>query len=332
MVEAMNAVVIVLLLVALANFTLAGFVLWHNLRAETNRVFALTALSAALWTFTNAVFLQTGSIAVATIASQFSYLAAAVLGASFLHFAWVFPLYRNVSVVGKTFLWMTAVAVSLLSFVPGAVIRSVNLSGSHSLETTTGVYAIAFFMLATTFWAFGTFARHHSSLHRVAREQSRWVLTGSALTAGIGLTCNLFLPLLGHYALVWLGPVSTLYFIGFSIYAIVAHHLFDIRLIIKRTLVYSLLVAAIGAGYSGIEHLLTQTLQEATQNSQYSWLASIAGALVVSLLAAPLRHWLEKQLSRIIYHHEPGYHHKHSGKKHHSRHRPQPEAATPHRS
>jgi uncharacterized protein YacL len=325
MVEAMDAVFTILLLVTLANFTLAGFVLWHKSQAETNRVFALTALSAALWTFTNALFLHTNSIAVATAASQFSYLAAAILGASFLHFAWVFPLRRNISVAGKFSLWMTAAAIGLLSFVPGAVIRSVDLASNHSLETTTGVYAITLFMLITTLWAFGTFAWRHTALHRVAREQSRWVLTGSALTASIGLTCNLFLPLLGHYVLVWLGPVSTLFFVGFSIYAIVAHHLFDIRLIIKRTLVYSLLVAAIGAGYSGIEHLLTQTLQEATQNSQYSWLASIAGALVVSLFAAPLRHWLEKQLSRIIYHRE------HNEKKHPSRHRSAPQAATPHK-
>lgn len=321
----MDTVYLILLVVTLANLALAGFVLWHNPQAETNRVFALTALSAALWTFTNAVFLHTGSVAVAIASSQFSYFAAATLGASFLHFAWVFPLRRNIPVTGKAFLWMTAIAIGLLSFLPGVVIRSVNLSGSHSLETTIGVYAVAFFMLAATLWAFGTFAWHHSALHRVAREQSRWVLTGSALTASIGLACNLFLPLMGHYTLVWLGPVSTLFFVGFSIYAIVAHHLFDIRLIIKRTLVYSLLVAAIGAGYSGIEHLLTQTLQEATQNSQYSWLASIAGALVVSLLAAPLRHWLEKQLSRVIYHREP------HGKKRHSRHKSTPQAATPHK-
>jgi hypothetical protein len=302
----MDTVFVTLLLVTFANLILAGFVLWHNPKAETNRVFALTAVSAAIWTLTNALFQFFDSIEIVTMAAQFSYLAAIVLGASFLHFSWIFPLQRKITTRSKQWLWITAFLIGLLSFVPDLVIHEVYLSGGRSIETAPGIYLIAAFMIVTSLWAFGTFAWHHGSLHRVAREQSRWVLVGSALTAGIGLVCNLFLPLLGNYSLVWLGPVSTLFFVGFSIYAIVAHHLFDIRLIIKKTLVYSLLIAAIGAGYSVVEHGLTQFLQQELQNSSYAWLANIGGALVVSLFAAPLRHWLEKQLSRVIYHrHEP---------------------------
>jgi hypothetical protein len=324
----MDTVFVTLLLVTFANLILAGFVLWQNPRAESNRVFALTALAAGSWTFTNAFFLFTNSLSIATLAAQFSYLSATVLGASFLHFAWVFPLHRRIPSQAKCGLSVLALALGVFSFIPGTVIRSIHFAENRSIETTSGIYLIAAFMIVTSLWAFGTFAWHHGSLHRVAREQSRWVLVGSALTAGIGLACNLFLPLLGNYSLVWLGPVSTLFFVGFSIYAIVAHHLFDIRLIIKKTLVYSLLVAAIGAGYSGVEHGLTQFLQQTLQNSDYAWLANIGSALVVSLLAAPLRHWLEKQLSRVIYHHESEH------MKHRHRRKPtsRPEATATHRS
>jgi hypothetical protein len=317
-VERMDVVFLLLSLVALANLALALFVLRHNPKIETNRVFALTALSASVWAITNALFQFVASSEIVALAAQFSYLSAIVLGASFLHFAWIFPRHRRISNSVKYWLWSVALVVGLLSFVPGTVIRSIDLSGHRSIETAPGVYLIAAFMVVSSLWAFSTFAWHHSSLHRVAREQSRWVLTGSALTASIGLVCNLFLPLLGNYSLVWLGPVSTLFFVGFSIYAIVAHRLFDIRLIIKKTLVYSLLVAAIGAGYSGVEHGLTEVLQQSLQNSSYAWIANIGGALVVSLFAAPLRHWLEKQLSRVIYHHHEPDHIKHQSAKHRS--------------
>jgi hypothetical protein len=111
---------------------------------------------------------------------KFSYLSAVVLGAFFLYFSWIFPLHR---------------------FIP--------LSGHRSLETTPGIYLIALFTVVSPVWAFAHFVRLHSSLHRVARDQSRCVLTGSALTAILGLACNLFLPLAHKYSWVWLGPVSS---------------------------------------------------------------------------------------------------------------------------
>lgn len=136
----------------------------------------------------------------------------------------------------------------------------------------------------------------------MAREQSRYVLAGLGLATVSGLICNLLLPVLLHdYRLVWLGPASSLFFVAFSVYAIIAHHLFDIRLIIRKTLVYSLLVATVGAGYSLAEHSLTEFLKQFTENSDFAWIANIVGALVVAIFFAPLKQWLEKQVSRVIY-------------------------------
>jgi hypothetical protein len=297
----MDAVFLTLLVVTIANLALAGFVLWHRPGARVNRIFALTALSTAGWTFTNAIFQYTTSLQIATLTAQFSYLSAVVLGASFLHFAWVFPLQRPVSTHVKRLLWSSALLIGLLPFVPGAVIRTISLSGNRSIDTTPGLYLIALFMLGTSAWAFGTFLKHHSTLRAGAREQSRYVLAGSALTAVTGLVCNLLLPLLHNYSLVWLGPASSIFFVSFIVYAIIAHRLFDIRLIIKKTLLYSLLLAAIGAAYGIVEHTLTEAFRQATQNSDYSWLINIVGALLVSFAIAPVRHWLEKQLDRIFF-------------------------------
>src|SRR5688572_5120985 len=118
----MNAVFILLLTVTIANLILALIVLWYKTRAEVNRVFALTSLAVAGWTFTNALFQSTASVTTATQAAAFSYLSAVTLGASFLHFSWVFPRRSDVRFSGKAVLWILAVLVGLLPFVPGAVI------------------------------------------------------------------------------------------------------------------------------------------------------------------------------------------------------------------
>ena len=307
-VEGMNTVFLLLLIVTAANLVLALFVLWHHPKVEVNRVFALTALSVAGWTFTNAIFQQTASVATATQAAAFSYLSAVMLGASFLHFAWIFPRRTAVSAAGKSILWGIAILVGLLSFVPGLVIQTVDISGNRSIVTSAGVSAIAVFMLVTSLWAFGSLLRQHTRLRGIARAQSGYVLTGSALTAVIGLICNLLLPLLGNYSLVWLGPTASLFFVGFIVYSIIAQHLFDIRIIIKRTLVYTILLTAIGAGYSIVETGLTEALRHAVQGFP-PWLANVGGAIAVSLCVAPVRDWLEGRLDDLLLGHRHKGHH-----------------------
>ncbi|MBV9468256.1 MAG: hypothetical protein JOZ57_03365, partial [Abitibacteriaceae bacterium] len=136
-----------------------------------------------------------------------------MLGASFLHFAWIFPRRSfspgDKAASYKALLWLTAIAVSLLAFVPGLVIQTVTVSGNRSITTGGGIYAIALFMVVTSVWAFGRLARQHTLLRDIERAQSRYVLTGSAVTALTGLLCNLLLPLLHNYAWVWLGPTSS---------------------------------------------------------------------------------------------------------------------------
>lgn len=297
----MDAYNTVLLIVTLANFSLAGFVLWHRPQAEINRVFAITSASTALWALTNALFRAAASVPVAVNTAQWSYLAAVILGASILHFSWIFPLQREVPRYAKIVLWSLALFIGVLPFIPRLVIQTVTLDAPRSIQTTPLIYLIAAFLVATIGWAFVIFLKHHPSLRRAAREQSRYVLTGLGMATVLGMVCNLLLPLLDNYRFIWLGPASSLFFVAFTVYAIIAHHLFDIRLIIKKTLVYSLLLAAVGAGYSVAEHSVKEFLGRIVQNSEYAWLGNIVGAFVVAALFSPVKGWLEKKISDFLY-------------------------------
>lgn len=69
----------------------------------------------------------------------------------------------------------------------------------------------------------------------------------------------LALPLLSNYALVWAGPASSIIFVGCLVYSIAREKLFDIRIIIHRSMVYALLSIISGA-YSAIEFGLTDMM------------------------------------------------------------------------
>jgi hypothetical protein len=290
-----------LIAVTCTNLLLAALVFVRGRREEANRVFAVTAFSVALWTLTNAGFQMTDSPQIALLWAQVSYAAALGIAASFLHFAWVYPAPSPLFPHAKRLLWGVTFIVALMPFVPDLVIRAVELEGDRRILTNPGIYAFALFMFVVPASAFATFFHNYSGLHGVEKDQVHYVLLGSAVTAVCGLAFNLVLPLLGNYGWVWAGPASSLFLVGFTVYAIVTRQLFDIRLVIKRTLVYSLLLAAIAGGYSAVEYVLTETLRQTTQGTGHPLVTNIAGTVVVSLFVSPVRRWLEKKIDKLVF-------------------------------
>lgn len=313
----MEAVALLLYIVSFINLALAGVVFLRRPRAEVNRVFALTAFSVAAWTFTNAVFQATDSLVVATLAANISYLSALIVAASLLQFSQIFPQHpnrphRRMTAQAAWSLWIVTLVLGLTPFVPHFVIKAIELEPTRRILTNFGVYPILGFVLLAVLGAILFLLRSLAVTVGKERMQTRYVLTGMAVTALIGLMCNLALPLFGNYSLVWLGPASSLVFVGSSVYSIVKEHLFDIRLVIKRTLVYSLLLAGIAGGYSAVEYVLKEALQQTTSGTGHPLVTNIGGAIVVSLFASPVRRWLEKRVDALIF-----------GRKHlrHSQHR-----------
>lgn len=297
----MGLPVLIPAVVALANAALAALVFLRKPQAQVNRLFALTALSAAGWAGTNALFQFTDSVPVALWAAQISSVSSLLMSASFLHFSWVYPLRTQQKLWRVSLLWTVAILLCLLSLWPGAVDQSVDLSGTHRLLTGPGFYLVAIFLFGTALTAFATFARHILTLHGTLREQALYVLTGAGVTAFFGIIFNILFPLFGDYRFVWLGPSCSLFFVAGTVYSIIAHHLFDIRIIIKRTAVYSLLLALIGVGYSAAEYLLTELLKSISPGTTPPLAIHIGGAVMISLCVHPVRKWLEHKIHRLLY-------------------------------
>lgn len=290
-----------LTIIAGLNFLLAIVLLLNRPRREVNRVFAITALAVALWTLTNAWFQVTDSIRLATFIAQLSYMSGIVIAASFLHFAWIYPQPGRLFSHAKIILWLAAALTGLTPFVSDSVIRSVNLTDHRGIETTMGIYLIAIFMIVTTGCAFLALYRSYAVIHRLAREQLNYVLFGSIVTAICGLGFNLVFPLVGNYGFVWVGPASSLIFVGFTVYAIITRRLFDIRIVIRKTLVYSLLIAGIGAGFSLVEALITEALKHTALGDSSLPMANIAAAIFVSLFVSPSKERLEKLANKLVF-------------------------------
>jgi len=140
----------------------------------------------------------------------------------------------------------------------------------------------------------------------VEREQSRWVVFG--LVAG-GLGALAFnVPLQSSiaqfsspYALVIdAGFISAMLMIPLTIGVAILHHrLWDIDVIINRTLVYGFLTATLVAGYFGGVVLLQQLFIVIT--GQKSTLAVVASTLLIAALFDPLRRHIQAFIDKRFY-------------------------------
>ena len=263
-------------------------------------------VSLALLTFGTATFVFTmQALAVRHSAWEMPTSFLHFLGAaSFGLFLYLFPDERFVPRWSR---WVVLVWIAWQLpryFVPNWYL-SPNPYTWHSL-TNTVVWLVA---LSTAIYSQGY--RYRRTASSVQRQQIKWVVFGiSAALAGflgISLLLGVFAPepaspgallayLVGNtfigYLAILLIPIS----IGI---AVLRYHLFDIDVIINRTLVYVTLTVVLAALYEGTIVVLQNLFR--TLTGQESQVAVVASTLAIAAAFEPLRRRIQDLVDRAFY-------------------------------
>jgi hypothetical protein len=146
----------------------------------------------------------------------------------------------------------------------------------------------------------------------IERQQTKWVVLGlTAMFVGFAIAV---VPILAIPALRSPGRANLLYIL-FAIPAtlfsllllplsiaisILRYRLFDIDLIIRRTLVYTVLTGALGLVYFGSVVVLQQVFRALTGQAQ-SPLVTVVSTLAIAALFTPLRRRIQRAIDRRLY-------------------------------
>jgi hypothetical protein len=176
-----------------------------------------------------------------------------------------------------------------------------DVSFAHSVYDLVWHAALVLILIAQVY-------RHHRAFNPLQRQQTKWILFGGSVTIIIivGLTVPLYLfPSLGQagsfYQLV-IGPaylVTTLIFPLSLGLAILRYRLWDIDIIIHRTLVYSTLTVLLAAVYFGLVFAMQFLLRGLI--SQTSGVAIVVSTLAIAALFQPLRRRIQSLIDRRFY-------------------------------
>ncbi len=156
------------------------------------------------------------------------------------------------------------------------------------------IFLIFFFSYITLF--FVNVYKFYRRTKGVEKEQAKYLLLAFVILASIGPLA--YLPAYGIeiYPFAYLSPVI---FTAILAYAIVKHRLMDIRLVVARSVVYSLLVLIIASIYISIIFFIKQGYQGILHINP-DLLFIIAG-FAVAFGFQPLRRFLQKHTDRIFF-------------------------------
>ena len=229
-------------------------------------------------------------------------VATLLLAPLFMHFALVFPERTPGWLRHRLGSWVLPVvyapAVGLGAMQAAVVVRAEE--GMGFVRAVESIWRLEHLYLAACM--LGGFATMVFALRRVrsitSRRQLRWIVSGAALGG---------LPFALGYLIPWalgLEPPS-----GFALpvgliplafaSAIVRYRLRDVEVIVKRSVGYAAVVAAMVLIYFGLERLASGVFLD--ESDQHSSIIALLATAVVVLLAGPVKKTVQTMLDRAYY-------------------------------
>ena len=296
-----------LLCVALL-FASALFVYSRNPRSRLNASYALLALALLGWVGTLFVFGSLPAGQTLLLVGRANFAAAALVAAASCLFVAELAgrrrTYLNAALLETALIVLASLGTPLVDR------AETILAGQHA--TTYGPL-FAFYIVHVAAYLAGAvilaFRPPPGTADRTQR-QLRLVGAGILATAVIGVTANIILPYwYGDFRFIHVGTLSTILLLIAVAYAVFVHHLFKVRVIVRKALVYAALISVALEVYQVAVGFLADLLPFSDAVERH--FAATAVALVVhASTQASLRSWLEELV-------EHGMSRKRDGKRHH---------------
>jgi len=201
-------------------------------------------------------------------------------------------------------------ALGLIGFVAGIALQPGPLGDFPKITNPYGVHSLILDTVAVTGVILASASMVASAVSlivrmrragRAQRQQIKWLAYGGALVVGAvfvsGVISTIWSPDVG-IALTSFGLLGLPIFTGV---AIARYRLYDIDLVINRTLVYGALTAALVAVYFGGVATLQALMRALTGQEQQPQLAIVVSTLVIAALFNPLRGRIQGFIDRRFY-------------------------------
>ncbi len=293
-------------IVAIINLSL-GLLTWsRGKKTPVNVVFFTLIVFIVLWTLSNATADYFAEVALNPAASAFYTKITIALGSLiaciFYFFAHLFPRTKlTLKPVATVIVSIATIIVTVLALATTTIVQAVTL---HPVEVVTGSLYLLFILQFSLLFliAFYRLIKKYRQSRGVEKSQIQYLFLGTFTTALFATFTNVILPIINEALRTSrYGPYFTIFLVGFTAYAIIAHQLFDVRVIIKRTVVYSGLLLFAVLVYSMIVFFFATILGEQESFTLRTFIINLLAAGVIAFGFEPIRQFLVKVTDKYLF-------------------------------
>ena len=292
-----NIIIIVL------NFGLAFWVLSKNIKSKVNTSFAFFVSSAALWAMTLYLFYIVDIPNIVLLLGRINFVAVIWLASLLYLFVYYFP--RKIFTVSKSTLILfiiETIVLTILTLFTNLIDKNELILGGERTTVYGQLYLLfilhfLFYIISSIFVLY----KKYKVFRGFEKLQLKYLIWGFVLSMSFGFITNILIPLIWNFYQVQIyGILATLIAISFISYAILKYRLMDLRVIIRRSAVFTVLVLVITALYAVLSYLLSVFFTDLI-GVQSVILNGIVMAILVALGFEPLKRFLSEITDSFLF-------------------------------
>jgi len=295
--------ILALLIMTTLLFSMGLLVYSRNRKSIINISYSFFVVFMAFWSLGLAMFYISSEVNSMHFWANFLYLAGGLIASFFFYFSLVFPSTKSlISPLKRFLIFSPNIILFILFFFSDFILQGVVIE-SGVKEFVYGPGHILFDLQFSIFFLWGFYnliQKYRKSIER-ARAQLRYIILGTSLGLIVAGTANVILPWFGNFKYLWLGPEAAAIWIIFNTYAIIKYRLMDIRLVVKRSTIFSLIVIAITAAYAMSAFLVGLIVFGGVYTLQAQIITGLIVALLVAIGFRPLYEWLKKTTDTFLF-------------------------------
>lgn len=281
---------------------LGTLVFIRNPSQPTNRRFAFLSISLLAWTVFN--YLSDNADENNLLFTRLTFIGGVAAIYSVLNFIAKFPsdIAFKKSILLRFHTFFTFILLPVI-FLPQFIVSVSADSTGASINTSYLYLAFVVYVIYSLFLLLLIIRKQILSAKSFTQKQQILIISwGVGLYAVLAIASNVLIPsIINNWSISRFGPVFTLLFVGMVAYSIAKHSLFDIRLVIARSIVYVLLFATLAAIFASSILALTSLFFGDQNVSAWTEAIFVIVALLVVFLLQPLKRFFDRITNKIFY-------------------------------
>src|SRR3989344_6119136 len=229
----MDPKIATLSLVAIADFLIALVSYFQSKKSQTNRAYALFALAVTIWGGSLALFLWTPNVWILDFLARLIYFSGGTIAPAFYYFTKLFQSSESEKIEKKNIL-IPVIVIFILYFFSDSILKNYIITPSGARGYSYGplwflfdIYLFGFFALAL----YELLKKYRSIKDSALRIQITYITLGTYIVLPVATVTNILSPYFGQFNFLWVGPTTTIIWVGLITYAIAKYNILNIKVI-----------------------------------------------------------------------------------------------------